>query len=163
MNSTHTHTYERRALPCKVISLLQDKACFQNSSHGVKETQSKCKTPPAIFGYIHIAHLCLLVLADTKHSSVTASWSELWIMVSNVPKGFFLFYTGQRKIIGCRSQEKTYKHVGTYAELTCKWNRNLEIHKKSERTSILAYQAPAPTSTLTLSTGGEVKTCLWHK
>lgn len=77
MNSTHTHTYERPALPCKVISLLQDKACFQNSSQGVKEIQCKCKTLPAIFGYIHIAHLCVLVLADTRHSSVTARWSKL--------------------------------------------------------------------------------------
>lgn len=110
MNSTHTHTYERPALPCKAISLLQDKACFQNSSQGVKETQCKCKTLPAIFVYIHIAHLCLLV----------------WIMVSNGPKAFFFFLiqdTGQGKKIGCRSQEKTYKNLGIYAEPTCKCNR----------------------------------------
>lgn len=58
--------------PCKAISLLQDKAGFQNTSQGVKETQCKYKTPPAIFGYIHITCSCQLVLADTKHTIVTA-------------------------------------------------------------------------------------------
>lgn len=77
MHSTYTHTYERPALPCKAISLLQDKAGFQNSSQGVKETQCKYKSPAAIFGYIFIVHSCQLVLADTKHTSVTARWSEL--------------------------------------------------------------------------------------
>lgn len=72
--------------------------------------------------------------------------------------GFFIQDTGQRKKIGCRSQEKTYKHLGIYAEYTCKSNRNLENHKKSEHTSILANQAPAPNSTLPLPTTGDVKT-----
>lgn len=31
---------------------------------------------------------------------------------------FFIQDTGQEKKIGCRSQEKTYKHVGIQAELT---------------------------------------------
>lgn len=43
------YTYERPALLCKAISLLQDEADFQNSSQGVKENQFKYKNPPAIF------------------------------------------------------------------------------------------------------------------
>lgn len=81
-------------------------------------------------------------------------------MESSGPKLFFFFIqdTGQGKKIGCRSQEKSYKHLGIYAEFTCKCNKNLETHKKSEHTSILAYQDPAPNSTLPLPTIGEVKT-----
>lgn len=71
-HSTCTHTYETPAMPCKAINLLLDKAFFQNSSQGVKETQCKYKTLPAIFGYICIARSCQLVPADTKHTSVTA-------------------------------------------------------------------------------------------
>lgn len=59
--------------PCKAISLLQDKTGFQNTSQGVKETECKyTPPPPAIFGYITHNMSCQLVLADTKHTIVTA-------------------------------------------------------------------------------------------
>lgn len=90
------YTYERPALLCIAISLLQDEADFQNSSQGVKENQFKYKNPPAIFRHVHIIHLCQLVLADTKHTNVTARWYEL-CMTSDGSEIFFLFETPVRE------------------------------------------------------------------
>lgn len=88
-------------------------------------------------------------------------------MVSNGPKlfvGWLFFFsliqdTGKGKKIGCGSQEK--KRISIWAfmlNLPVNATEIWKLIKKSEHTSVLAYQAPPPKSTLPLPTVGEIKT-----